>query len=157
MESDRQASWNALSRPFNSAPADVSTFQIIGADDRRAGMGLGDRHHPLQARRENAVIRLHDLDVASLRRNLSQRPVIVSNLAHEFRIASDAYSGIAPGIFSRDLSRAIRALIIYQQVFEVRIRLSEHALDALAEEAGSVVERRDDAHEWLIAHRCLRS
>src|SRR3954467_15074233 len=36
-------------------------------------------------------------------------------------------------------------------------RLSEHALDAVADKVRCVVERRDDAHEWVIAHRCLRS
>jgi hypothetical protein len=49
--------------------------------------------------------------------------------------------------------RAIRALIIHEDILPVQVRLCQHAFNTFGDVLFGVIERRDDAHERRMSRR----
>src|SRR5207248_3061304 len=64
-----------------------------------------------------------------------------------FQVVMDADARIQPGIVVGDLTRAIAAAIVDDDILPVTIALGKHALDALGQVGLAVINRRDDTHQ----------
>src|SRR5712675_1086666 len=79
----------ALNRPFDAAATYSSARQVVRADDQSGGMRFRDSDHPLQALREDAVIRLNHLYISRIRIDMPERAVVVRDLTDELWVADD--------------------------------------------------------------------
>ena len=57
---------------------------------------------------------------------------------------------ILAGISLGNLARAVRAAIVDNDIFPIVVALAQNALDAGCQVFFSVVDRRDNADEWLL-------
>src|SRR2546423_4747212 len=157
VQSAGSSSGNELHWPLNATAAHNVAPQIVRADDRCRRMILRHRDHTLKAFRKNVVVGENHLYVARQWRGFTHGSVIVRDLINELFVANDTNSRVSLRVLRGDLGRSIGALIVHEDVLEVRIRLLKHAFDAFAEIIRGVVEGSYDAHKRSLAHRDLMS
>src|SRR5450756_865863 len=116
-------------------------------------MRFPNGYHPLEALGEDPVIGLHQLYVPRLRRDVTQRTVVIRDLAHELRVADQPDSRIVLCVFRRYRPGSVGTLVVHQQVFEPRMGLGQNTLDTLAKKISGVVKRSYNADQWSIGHR----
>src|SRR5262245_33024498 len=121
-------------------------------------MGFGESNHLLDTFGEKHVVGSDWLAILACWRNRAERHVVVRYDRKEGRVALDANSWITRCILSSDLECCISAAIVDYRVVPVPVCLGQHALDALSQEAGSVVDRSDYTDVWILGgHECSRT
>lgn len=123
--------------------------ETIGGNNPDAAVFIQNVRHVGQTAIENPVIRLHDLAVPTILRNLFERKIVVIGLGQQLRCPHHANSSISFCIIQSNLAAAVGALIVHQEVFKIAIALIQHALDALGKKAGGIEEGRDYADQRL--------
>src|SRR5205085_11662294 len=146
------ASRHTFGGPFDSGPANFRSPQPVRADDGGGGMRFPDAYHPFETFGKDPIIGLHELYIARRRRDVTERAIVVWNLIDEFRVAEEPDPRVFPRVSRSDGRGSISAVIVHQQVFEPRIGLRQHALDALAEKIGGVVKRSHHTHQRDTSH-----
>lgn len=97
---------------------------------------------PSQFLRQPQVVGIKERDIFA-RRNLN-RPVPRDRSTAVPLVAHHLYARVSRRVFQRDFITAVRGAVVHDEHLPVCVRLREHRLDRLHDEAGAIVVGRDD-------------
>jgi hypothetical protein len=119
-------------------------------------MLLCQLHHAVETFREDPIVCLHHFAVLALRRDERESIVVVLQMRQKRLIVDKAeFIGVSIDVLLDDLFRAIRAAIVYENIFPVGVTLSEDTLDTLGKIFASVIEGCNDTYEWIRVHNWI--
>ena len=125
---------------------DSFSFESIGADNSDRRMRFGSSDHLFEAVGEDPIVPKYHLAILALVRNLPECGVVIRDGAQEARIPVNSNPSIRRGVPARDVQGLIRAAVVDDRVFPIRVGLGKNALDARGEIHRLVVHRSHDAH-----------
>ena len=112
--------------------------QPVGADDRHAGIVLGNAYHLFEALGQKHIVGCQWLAVLALGGNLSKRDIVILDHAHKDFVAVDPDPAIVGCVLPCNIESPVRAAIVNDGVVPTGVRLGEHTFDALAQIAFSI-------------------